>query len=196
MRSIFWKTVSFLSVAALLSPLGLFASSSDCTGTPSSLSNTWASQREATELLEDVHSRAAQILNYADRLEALNREGPVSVWQDQARQLQNIRDNVNKMAPSLCRLQAIKSVALPWQQQVIDRILPMAMDLAAETKLAIKLLDTHQGRTYAVSEYTTGVEGIYSIADGVARSVRHFPEYAQARKALEKPQKGAPASGM
>jgi hypothetical protein len=190
------KVTMCILTAALLSPLGLLASSTDCSGTPSALSNTWDFHREATELLEDVHARAAQVLSYADTLEALDRDGPLAFWQDHAEQLSDIRDNVNKMGASLCRLQAIKSAASPWQQQAIDRIVPRAMDLATETDAAIKLLNDHQAEIYALSEYSTDVKGIFSSAEGVVNSVRQFPEYAQARKELEKPLKSATVSGM
>ena len=181
------KVTMSLLIVALLAPLGLSASSLSCSGTPSAESNTWDFHREAAELIDSVRRRAEQVRVEADSLEAFNHEGGRIFWQPPTFSLIEIRDKVNAMGDDLRRLQAIKSEALPWQQQAVDSILPMAVGLAMETTAAIDLLNDHQNTVHAVPEYSVAVNGIYSGADGVVKAVRRSPEFAQLRKELEKP---------
>ena len=90
-------------------------------GTPTSEFETWDFPEEASSLIEQIRSHAAQASRNADRLRSFARSNQIS-WQSHAAELTQVRDHVNAMGKLHYRLQVIRHVALPWQQRAIDHI--------------------------------------------------------------------------
>lgn len=61
----------------------------------------------------------------------------------------SVRTCVNAIGKRITRLQEIKHVAAPWQQQTIDSILPIAVDLAGRIQAAIERLNENQNYLWA-----------------------------------------------
>ncbi|HEY3619716.1 MAG TPA: hypothetical protein VGK96_23150, partial [Candidatus Sulfotelmatobacter sp.] len=90
---------------------------------------------EITRLLSDAREKAAVLSRDADEMESLTRSD-VS-WQSHAAMLDTMRDDVNDMGKIVEKLEASRSSASQWQQQAIDRMVPLLKELASNTTAAI-----------------------------------------------------------
>ncbi|MBZ5513821.1 MAG: hypothetical protein LAN62_03065 [Acidobacteriia bacterium] len=107
------------------------------------MSKTWNFPAEATQLLNDVRAKSEDVVQQSDAQTLLN-EHYTTDWTHVGYQLALVRSDVNAMGKDLCRLQAIRRVADPWQQREIHRITPRLQDMAAQTEASIVLLNNNQ----------------------------------------------------
>ncbi|MBZ5514585.1 MAG: hypothetical protein LAN62_07030 [Acidobacteriia bacterium] len=177
------RLVNLLALTLLL-PLGAAASTKTCDpGTPTRDSHTWDFPSETTNLIEQMRSHAARVSRNAETLQSFGRSRQVS-WQTHAAELTQVREGVNAMGTLLCRLQAIRHVALPWQQRTIDQILPRLAPLASRTEAAIEVLDDNRNSLFA-TDYAEHVNDIYGYASSISESVGALLEYAKLQDRLE-----------
>lgn len=186
MKRFHWKRKAAGVLAGLFLTGGtLFAATGPCavTAPPTAESYTWDFRGEAAGLLEQVKARAATLSQDAATLESFKRSG-VS-WQSHAKQLNRIRGEVNETGKLLCRLQTIRRVTAPWQQQAIDRAVPVAAELASRTESAIEHLNAHAGRLF-VPEYQEHVTAIADLASALNGQVGDFLSYADTQQKLDR----------
>ncbi len=83
------------------------------------------------------------------------------------------------MGRRLCRLEQIRRVVAPWQQQAIDRVAPQVRLMADSATDAINFLDANQGHFWepVFERYSSN---IFQDSGRIARSVTNFEEYAKA----------------
>src|SRR5712671_3896647 len=86
---------------------------------------------EVTQLLEDIKVQAADLQRDSDELESFSRSN-VS-WESHAAELEAMKERINKIGQTIQKLQNIRGNASPWQQEAIDRIIPVAQKLASNT---------------------------------------------------------------
>src|SRR5258705_10553467 len=94
---------------------------------------------EVTQLLEDIKVQAADLQRDSDELESFSRSN-VS-WESHAAELEAIKERINKIGQTIQKLQNMRSSASPWQQEAIDRIIPVAQKLPSNTTAAIEHLN-------------------------------------------------------
>jgi hypothetical protein len=138
---------------------------------------------DVARLLADARDKAAILSRDADELEALTRSN-VS-WEGHAAMLDTIKSDVNDLAHIVEQLNAARSSASPWQQQAIDRMIPLMKELAANTTAAINHLRDNQIRPNSgpYPEYLTeNRETAHELSDLISSVV----QYGQARAKLEK----------
>lgn len=151
---------------------------------PTCLCATPADERdfphEASELLQEIRSEAAQLNDHADNLESLVRSG--SGWHSHASELTQARGRINSIGRKLQLLKEIRGEATPAQQEAIDSIFPVAVTAAAHTEAAIRHLNENRGFLWADS-YASQVRGLSQTAGQMEkRAVLHFDiEEAQNR---------------
>src|ERR1700744_2675812 len=78
---------------------------------------------EVTKLLADARDRAAELSRDADEMESLIRTD-VS-WKTHAAMLETVKDHVNELGRIATLLEQKRDSASAWQQQAIDRMLPV-----------------------------------------------------------------------
>ena len=162
--------------SVLLLPLISMAKEQACvTGPPTAASYTWNFTREASGLLRDMHDDAARASRAAEVLQTAA-QNPDESWASRAYQLSSIRAEVDDMGKRLCRLEAIRRVAAPWQQQAIDQIAPLVQYMADNTDDAIHYLNTHQA-AYWTPAYRTYSGKLYAEATALRRQI-HFDRSA------------------
>ena len=93
---------------------------------------------EVAQLLLDCRDHAIQLSRDADELESLTRSN--ASWQSHAVKLEEMKDDVNAMGRLAPKLLESRDSASPWQQQAIDRMMPLLNELAANTNAAIQHL--------------------------------------------------------
>lgn len=161
--------ITYVLAAVLVVPAGLMAAQQPCQGSGSAaMSKNWDFPGEATQLLSDVEAKSEDVIRQSDA-QVLLREH-MSDWVYVGDSLSAIRADVNAMGKDLCRLQAIRRVALPWQQREISRITPRLQDMATQTSAAIRLLNNSQ-QSYWSTNLPNDLDTVYSDALRVNRSV-------------------------
>src|SRR5438034_1370569 len=143
---------------------------------------TWDFQKEASGLLGEVQALSGKLRLDAEKLESFPRSK--LSWESHANQLNLVREHVNQIGDRLERLQEIRHVTSPWQQQAIDRIVPVAVDLATGTKAAIGHLNENRGHLLAPA-YAGHLTTISDQAGEMKESVNTFLELAETQQKLE-----------
>jgi hypothetical protein len=90
-------------------------------------------------------------------------------WETHASHLTQVKELVNRIGDQFRTLESLRAMAAPWQQEAIDRSLPMAAQVAASTSAAINHLnDNHRnlqdpqyiGHLQNVSELSHDMHGV------------------------------------
>lgn len=144
----------------------------------------WDFQAEASELLGEVHGLAAQLHREAQTLESFNRSPRIS-RESHAAQLTLMRAQVNDVGSRLARLQEIKHVAAPWQQQAINRLQPLAEDVAQHTEFAIVHLNENGNYLFAPS-YQEHLAEAMDQAKELKQTAGNFLAYNSAQQRLDR----------
>jgi Na+/phosphate symporter len=141
-----------------------------------------AENPEVAQLLLDCRDHATQLSRDADELESLTRSN--ASWQSHAVKLEEMKDHVNAMGRLVPKLLESRDSASPWQQQAIDRMVPLLNELAANTNAAIQHLSQNKERPTAAS-YTEYLQENTETAHELSDLISSFWKYGQARAKLE-----------
>jgi hypothetical protein len=137
---------------------------------------------EVAQMLLEAKQHAAELATDADELESLTRSN-VS-WQSHADKLEQIKEHVNAMGQLVPKLVASRDSASPWQQQAIDRMIPLLKELAANTSAAIEHLKQHPERPTS-GAYTEYLKENTETAHQLSDMISSFWRYGQTRAKLE-----------
>ena len=177
------RNVSRTAIAALLLTGSVFAAA------PASQSSAitieapaWDFQKEASDALREVQVLSGKLRLNAEKLESFPRSK--LSWESHANQLNLVRGHINQIGERLERLQEIRHATSPWQQQAIDRIVPVAVELATGTEAAIGHLNEDKGHLFAPA-YSGHLSAISDRADEMKESVNTFLEFAETEQKLE-----------
>jgi hypothetical protein len=138
---------------------------------------------QVTQLLSEAREKAAQLSRDADEMESLTRSD-VS-WQSHAAMLESMKDDVNEMGRIAQKLEASRNTASPWQQQAIDRMMPLLKELASNTTAAINHLNQERNRPTS-GEYADYLRQNSETARELSDMVSSFVRYDETRAKLEK----------
>jgi K+-sensing histidine kinase KdpD len=138
---------------------------------------------QVTQLLEDIQAQAADLQRDADELESFTRS-PVS-WESHATELESIKEHINKIGQTIQKLQGMRDSASPWQQEAIDRIIPVAQKLASNTTAAIERLNRNRSHLQD-PQYQQYLKSNADAARALSSMVRDFVDYGKTRNALER----------
>jgi hypothetical protein len=144
--------------------------------------SAWNFQKEASHLLAEVRVFSGELRKDGDQLESF-RLSNLS-WQTHGDQLTRAKGHINAMGERLERLQEIRHVTAPWQQQAIDRMVPVAAEIASRTQAAIEHLNENRGYLFALT-YTDHLTTIAEQARRLDDSARAFVEYGNTQEKLD-----------
>ena len=174
-------TVFLLAGTAAMSVTSLAAPPQACVaGKPTPASYTWNFDREASQLLDSIRVDAVKAHDQADRLRATAMD-PDLDWQTRAIRMASIREDVNDMAGKLCRLEAIRRVTAPRQQQAIDHTARLVKLMDDNTIDALAFLNANEGRFWQ-PDYRKYVANLDQESGRLAQSMKTFEEYAKVQK--------------
>ena len=100
--------------------------------------------------------------------------------------LDNIKEHVNDLGRIAQRLESLRGSASPWQQQAIDRMLPVLKELAAHTTAAINHLNENKTRPLQISSYPQYLKENAEAAHNLADMISSFVKYGDSRAKVEK----------
>lgn len=147
-------------------------------------SYTWDFQAEASDLLGEVNGLAGKVYREAETLQSFARNPSMS-RESHGAQLNTMREHVNDLGTRLARLQEIKHVTAPWQQQAINRVQPLAANVAAHTEAAIVHLNENGNYLFAPS-YQEHVTEAMDQASELKNNVGNFLAYNSAQQRLDR----------
>jgi len=139
---------------------------------------------EVTRLLADAREKAAELSRDADDMEALLRSD-VS-WQTHADMLERVKEHVNQLGRIAAQLEQKRDSASQWQQQAIDRMLPVLKELAANTTVAINHLNENKTRPLQISSYPQYLKENAESAHNLADVISSFVKYGETKAKVEK----------
>ena len=142
-----------------------------------------AENPEVTRLLADARDEAAVLSRDADDMESLIRTD-VS-WQSHAAMLDRIKEHINNLGRTAQKLEESRSSASPWQQQAIDRMLPLLKELAANTRAAINHLNENRLRP-TTGNYPEYLKENTETAHQLSDMISSFVKYGETRANLER----------
>lgn len=178
-RNLVGATMGALLLAGSLMASPAAAGSVDAVAVNTS---TWDFQKEASNLLGEVRTLSGELRNDADRLESF-RLSNLS-WQTHGDQLTRVKEHINAMGDRLERLQEIRHVTAPWQQQAINQIVPVAVEIASRTQAAFEHLNENQSYLFAPT-YTDHLTTIAEQARTLNDSASGFVEYGDTQERLD-----------
>jgi hypothetical protein len=138
---------------------------------------------EVQRLLEQARDKAAELAKDADDMEALTRTD--ASWQSHATMLEDVKEHVNELGRIAEKLNTMRSSASPWQQQAIDRMIPLLKELASNTTAEINHLNENQIRPVS-GNYPEYLKENSDTAHQLASTISTFVQYGQSRARLEK----------
>ena len=137
---------------------------------------------EVAAQLDAAKDEAFELARDADDMTSLLRND-VS-WQSHADMLSRIKDHVNNMGKILEKLQSERDEASPWQQQAIDRMVPLLKEIANNTTAAIEHLNKNQLRPVS-GDYKDYLLQNAETAHQLADMISSYEKYGRTRTKLE-----------
>jgi hypothetical protein len=139
-----------------------------------------AAQIEATDLLKQIRTSAAELSKDSDQLTSLMRSNVSRA--SYAASLDRIKTHINKTGTELSELQELRNEVAPWQQDAIDRITPLAREIAANTESAINHLNDTPINLYDQNYKDT----LQSIADDTRQMKQNVSDFLDMAAAQQK----------
>jgi len=97
----------------------------------------------AADLMKNLEVAANDAADQASELESAALETNVS-WEVHAHKLQALKDDVNEIGRIVTRLDEMRSSLSPAALDTLDRVVPLAKNLAANSQSAIQFLNADQ----------------------------------------------------
>jgi hypothetical protein len=129
--------------------------------------------KEVSKLLEDIKMQAADLRHDSDQLEGFTES--YASWETHAVELERMKDRINAIGKTISKLQELRSSASPWQQEAIDRIIPVGQKLASNTTAAIEHLNKDPLKVHS-PQYQHYVRSNAEVAANLAALVKDFVE--------------------
>ena len=172
-------TITGLLASMLVLPVLSSAAPKECVeGKPTAASYTWDFKSEATNLLNGIQQDASNGRDHAALLQSFANDPDLS-WQSHAYQLTDLKADINDMSSKLCRLETIRRVVAPWQQNAIDRAATMVRLMADNTEDAITYLNHNEGAFWTPT-YRMYANNLYNESNQLSNQVKQFEQYATA----------------
>jgi hypothetical protein len=181
LRTLLWSGCISAALALYAVPASAASASNQCVAAePTAASNTWDFKGEANTIFKDIQSDAQDALYHADMLQSFARD-PHMTWDAHADELAYLKSEINDMGAKLCRLQTIRRVVAPWQQNEIDQIVTDTQLMANNAQDAIIFGNTHRNELW-LAAYQKNVNNLEDEAAALTHSVGHAVQFAGVSK--------------
>jgi hypothetical protein len=141
-----------------------------------------AAQLETSDLLKQVRDGAIQLSKDSDQLVSLSRSNVSRA--SYASSLDRIKAHINRTGEQLAKLETLKNEAAPWQRAAIDRITPIAQELATNTSAAIAHINDSPNHLYA-PDYRNTLLAIAEDAREMKNNLSDFLSLAEAQQKVD-----------
>jgi DNA replication protein DnaD len=176
-RRTFTRSLLFSAVPVLFVIL-FFSVHLQIQATPSDVSDN----PQVSKLLEDIMIQSADLQRDSDELESFTHSN-VS-WESHATELESIKEHINRIGQTIQKLENLRDSASPWQQEAINRLIPVAQKLASNTTAAIQHLNQNRTRIQE-PRYQEYLKENAEAASQLNGMIRDFVQYGKTRNTLE-----------
>jgi hypothetical protein len=181
LRTLLWSGCISAALALCAVPASAAVASHQCvTAEPTAASYTWDFKGEANTIFKDIQSEAQDALYHADMLQSFARD-PHMTWDTHADELEYLKSDINDIGAQLCRLQTIRRVVAPWQQNEIDQIATDTQLMADNAEDAIVFGNTHRNELW-LAAYQKNVNNLEDEATALTHSVGNAVQFAGVSK--------------
>jgi hypothetical protein len=104
--------------------------------------NPVADSPEVAQLLRQAKNHALQLSDDADVMRSFSMTTRVS-WASHAEQITMIKEHTNKLGKVLQEMRDKQSMASPWQKEAMNRIIPLASELASNIETTIQHMNNN-----------------------------------------------------
>lgn len=185
-----WKWGYLAVVLALAAPAALMgASRQELSAKSNTQTFNQTSYMKANELLTQVKEHAWAIETSIGSLDQRARYADAD-WKIEDNTLNDVKEQVNAMGRDIRSIEEIRAHCMSWQQQELDRILPIAKQLADDTSNAIRVFNanvTHEWSTALPKDLAM----MRKKAVEVRKSVEKSMEVAKLKKEIAGLEQGA-----
>jgi flagellar motor protein MotB len=138
---------------------------------------------QVSNLLTQAKRHAAQLTQDADEMKTF-------AWQDMsteihAQKITTIKEHTNNLGKVLQQLDDRHQMASPWQQEAIERITPLAKELAANIEMTIQHINDNQNRLHT-PEYKDYLSANYELSSGLSALIADLVSYGKNKANYEK----------
>lgn len=178
--------VRFRSVpvaAALIAAASFLVPSVATAGDSYQVAYRHGDEKVVTTELRDLRAKLVRLNADTDRLESFT-NGPRLSWQTHSAQLEEIKSHVNSIGEQLASLERMRPIAVEWQQEAIERVVPVAVQLAERTTAAINHLNENQTRLWA-PEYVSHLREMSALADHMHGTVSNYLKIIDAQNEID-----------
>jgi hypothetical protein len=141
-----------------------------------------AENADVQDLLYQAREEAVGLDRDADEMQTLVRSD--FDWRTHADYLERVKEHINRLGAITQKLEAERDKASPWQQETIDRVVPLLRELATNTTNAINHLNQNQIRPVS-GDYPTWLHENANTAHELATIISDTIEYGRARTRLQ-----------
>lgn len=141
--------------------------------------------KESISLMQEISGATIGIRESAARLEAFNRTPMQMSRISHIFQLNEMREQVNALAPAVTRLEGLSSSLGASEQKTIARAGITARTLAAEVNATILKQNEIDGNPALNSDYRHLVESVYKHASVLNKTLDAAADYSKARDKAE-----------
>jgi hypothetical protein len=181
LRTLLWSGYISAALAVSAVPASAAKAPQQCVaGEPTAASYNWDFGGEANTIFKDIQSEAREALEHAGTLQSFARD-PHVTWDAHADELEYLKGEINDIGAKLCRLQTIRRVVAPWQQNVIDQIATDTQLMADNAQDAIVFGSTHRMELW-LATYQKNLNNLEDEATALTHSVGNAVEYAGVSK--------------
>jgi hypothetical protein len=180
LRTLLWTTCISAALAVAAPATAATVPQQCVAGEPTAASQTWDFKGEANNIFKDIQSDAQQAATDADYLQSLDQDYQVS-WDSHAVHLDSLRAEINDIGAKLCRLQTIRRMLAPWQQNAVDQIAGEAQLMANHTQDAIVFGGSHRSDLW-LATYKSDVTNLANEANALNRVLTNVVEFPSVSK--------------
>lgn len=148
---------------------------------------------EVAELLSQAKSHANQLRDDADTMKSYSGSG--LSWESHADQINMIKEHANDLGKVLQQMSERHHIASQWQQSAIDRITPLARELAADIEATIEHINNNQDRLHT-PQYKDYLSANYEVSSSLAKLISDYVSYGQSKARYDSLGKTLEAPGL
>ncbi len=139
---------------------------------------------EARVTLKDFDATASALGSNADLLRTYINAANMDA-DSHLDQLETIKAEINKMGKELASLEAQRSSLSTWEQQAVDKSLPLLKNVAANTESAIHYFNANRNILWT-PVYRGYADAIYQDSEKISKTVGDYLKYAKAQTVEQK----------
>ena len=137
--------------------------------------------QEARETLKELKGVAAKAAGEAENLDYLSQRSTVSA-DSHTTPLMELREEVNTMGKEIATLEAQRDSLEPWEQEAVDKVVPLLKEAADNTQGAIHFFNTNRTHLWS-SDYQAYAQKVESDSNQIAKTLQNYLKYEEVREA-------------